>query len=440
MPPTTTVRKAQTAAASDQNRRSSGRQIRTSISRPTNYYARPFGSLSGPSADDGQDDSPPGFFPAIQYFTDTVAALPKEVMRHLTLMKEVEAKIHGPAQEMTTIAARIDALPTPQRQHHQPSRQALLSFTGNNSSAGNSANASLINGNLPGALPPSVAEAAEQVAKDDPVDTQIEMQRRQEFFNLRMVISQVLANLDEKNVCLAEANRTLDKQLARMDSVIPHVESDLSEEARLGSLSHWAYADNRKKTAAQQPPERTRRDIAATSNLAAAAAAIHEGDIAAARNEGRKDTKKSRAQQQYVDSEMEDRVLPRKTQQKSRKAQENAEAKAGSATPAMASTQAPKKRKVEKTGGAAMERTASTAAKAAKTQAPTQRSTPAAEPAKKKAKPPMPPMTKRRQVHWLLVSTCALLTIMKQKSRHRFPCSFASPRSLSYYGELCAGK
>ncbi|KAF2151061.1 hypothetical protein K461DRAFT_279834 [Myriangium duriaei CBS 260.36] len=395
MPPTAAVRKTQAAAATDQNRRSSGRQIRASISRPTNYYARPFGSIGGPSADEVQDDSPPGFFPAITYFTDAVAALPKEVMRHFTLMKEVEAKIYGPTQEMALIADRVGKLPLPPRKTYQPSRQALLSFTANNSTAGNSANASMVNGTLPGAIPPSVAEAAEQAADVSPIDQQMEMQRRQEFFNLRMVITQVLANLDEKNVCLAEANRTLDKQLGRMDSVMPHVEAEISEEARLGSLTHWAYADNRKKNTTQQGPERSRRDVAATSSLAAAAAAIHEGDIAAARNEGRKETKKSRAQQ-HVDSEMEERVSSRKTQQKSRKAADTSDSKGGNTTPATAPTQPPKKRKVEKTGGVTMERTASTTAKSVKAPASTQRSTPAAEPAKKKAKPPVPPMTKKR--------------------------------------------
>ncbi|GAM82261.1 hypothetical protein ANO11243_002400 [Dothideomycetidae sp. 11243] len=394
MPPAT-ARRTQPAAGSDQARRSSGRQIRTSISRPANYYARPFGSIGGVTADEGQDDEPPGFFPAIQYFTDAVAALPKEVMRHFTLMKEVEAKIHGPTQEMARIADRIAKLPIPPHKSYQPSRQALLSFTANNSSVANSANVSMINGNVPGVIPPSVAEAAEQATQANAIDQQMEMQRRQEFYNLRMVIGQVLANLDEKNVCLAEANRTLDKQLGRMDSVMPHVEAEISEEARLGSLTHWAYTDNRKRNALPQPSERSRRDLAATSNLAAAAAAIHEGDIAAARNEGRRETKRGRAQQ-HMDSEMEDRPSSRKTQVKTRKVADMTEAKAGNTTPASGSVQPPKKRKVEKLGAAAMERTASTTAKTIKTQASTQRSTPAAEPAKKKSKPPVPPMVKKR--------------------------------------------
>ncbi|PNS20300.1 hypothetical protein CAC42_5750 [Sphaceloma murrayae] len=384
MPPTTAVRKTQNAQ--EQSRRSSGRQIRTSISRPTNYYARPFGSIGGP--EEVQDDGPPGFFPAIQHFTDAVDELPKEVMRHFTLMKEVEAKIHGPTQNMVQVVNRIASLPTPSRRNHQPSHQSLLSFTANNSSGVNSANASVINGALPGFVPPSVAEAAAQAAQPTQAEQLADMQRRQEFYNLRVTISQVLASLDERNVCLAEANRTLDRQLGRMHRVLPHVEAEINEEARLGSLSHWAYADNKKK--AQQAPERNRRDIAVTSNLAAAAAAVHEGDIAAARNEGREKTKKSRAQ--HVDSEFEDRGVPKKSHHKGRKAAELAEAKNHNA--GTAGLQPPKKRKVEKVGGAAMERTSSAVGKSAKVPAGTPRATPANEAPKKKTKPAIPPIKK----------------------------------------------
>ncbi|KAG8623839.1 hypothetical protein KVT40_008815 [Elsinoe batatas] len=385
MPPTSAVRKTQNTQ--DQNRRSSGRQIRTSISRPTNYYARPFGSLGG--AEETQDDSPPGFYPAIQHFTDAVAALPKEVMRHFTLMKEVEAKIHGPTQDMVNLAKRIESLPTPPRRSHQPSHQSMLSFTAANSSAANSANVSVVNGGLPGFMPPSVAEAAAQAAQPTQAEQQADLQRRQEFFNLRMTIGQILANLDERNVCLAEANRTLDRQISRMHRVLPHVESEIHEEARLGNTTHWAYADNKKK--APPVPERARRDVAATSHLAAAAAAIHEGEVAAARNEGREKTKKSRAQ--HVDSEFEERAPPKKSHKK--KVVDPSNDTKAAAGPA-ATVQPQKKRKIEKTvGGTGMERTTSTTGKAAKAAAATSRATPATEPAKKKSKPPVPPLAKK---------------------------------------------
>ena len=228
MPPTSAIRKTQ--SQSEPNRRQSGRQIRTSTSRPVNYYARPFGSFSGGQVDEPRDDTPPGFFPAIQYFTDAITALPKETMRHFTLMKEVEAKVHGPTQAVTQMAGKIMQMPVPPRRDLQPSRQALLSFTANNSSAATSANPSVLNGMIPASNHSTNND--EHTLRNPHLDPQVDMARRQDFHNLRMVIQSILINLDEKNVCLAEANRTLNKQLARVEDVIPHVESEISEEGR----------------------------------------------------------------------------------------------------------------------------------------------------------------------------------------------------------------
>ena len=409
MPPSSSsaVRKAQNT--SDPTRRQSGRQIRTSTSRPVNYYARPFTSSAG-NADEPSEDGPPGFFPAIQYFTDAITALPKETMRHFTLMKEVEAKIHGPSQTMEQLASTVSQMPVPPRKDRQPSRQALLSFTANNSSAATSANGSVVNGHGPALLHQQASDADDQTSTAMQYDPQMNFARRQEFHNLRMVIQSILANMDEKNVCLAEGNRTLARQLSRVESVMPHIESEISEEARLGSKSHWAYADNRAKNkAAPATVEKARRDVAATNSLAAAAATVHEGDIAAARSEARREAK--RARNQAADSELEDRPLNKKTQvAKVRKAVESAAgAKGLGIVNGMAVPQPQKRRKVEKeAGGALMERTLSgvTAPKASKGTGSTPRSTPAAEPVKKKSAKPTPalPPVKKRYVIVVIVA------------------------------------
>lgn len=232
------------------DRHSSGRSARNSVVRPANYYAR-----------HDATEPPPGFFPAVQHFTDSIAAVPKEVMRHMTLLKEVEAKLYGPTQALSRLVDTIDAMPF-SRRARQPSRQDLLCYTANNSAAGS------IDGSV--SMP------------DAPTAEEYDMPRRQEFHNLRMVITGILGNMDEKNVCLAEANRTLDRQLERVKAVLPHVESEISEEARLGSLNHWAYADKKPEV------ESARRNVAATNSLAAAAASVHESDIAAARASSKK--------------------------------------------------------------------------------------------------------------------------------------------------------
>ncbi|KAK8215273.1 hypothetical protein M8818_001894 [Zalaria obscura] len=378
MPPTSAARKAQ--QAQEPNRRTSIRQARTTNTRPQNYYARPFGSFGAP-VDEPVDDSPPGFFPAIQYFTDAVTALPKEVMAHFTLMKEVEAKIHGPTQALARLSETILKMPVPPRRNQQPSAQALLSFTATNS-ANTSTNGSVINGSMPVLPPQQASDGLEPPTSVPQIDGQADLARRHAFQDLRVVVHNMIANLDEKNVVMAEANRALAQQLARVDHVIPHVEGEISEEARFGSLSHWAYADNRLKKQAQPAAhERSRRDVAATNSLAAAAAAMHDADIAAARGEPRREAKKSR---HHVDSDFDDKAPKRPGPGKGRKAADALEPKGLGIT--NGAVQPAKRRKTEKAMAAApaMERQLS-GLKSGRGGKGSPRSTPAAETAKKKA-------------------------------------------------------
>jgi hypothetical protein len=92
---------------SNLNRRQSGRAVRSTASRPNNYYAGQFSQIQ-------QNDHPtpelqPGFYPALTHFTDAIDALPREVMRHFSMMKEVEAKLYGPEEELERVAAQIIA-------------------------------------------------------------------------------------------------------------------------------------------------------------------------------------------------------------------------------------------------------------------------------------------------------------------------------------------
>ncbi|RMY60706.1 hypothetical protein D0865_01375 [Hortaea werneckii] len=439
MPPTSNVRKSTAAnptvpatEAPQKRTTASGRSIRTNTTRPSNYYARPYGSFNSnanlPAATDMQgSDDQPGFFPALQYFTDAVSALPREVVRHFTLMKEVEAKIHGPNEKVGDCVDALLALPIPPRkdmggrvEQQQQQHGGLLSLTANNSMRG-SANASLVNG-VPGGgaqLQPvhsaqnSIAGgsmASEEPQAMDPHSSEEELARRKQYLDLRIMTHNLLPNLDEKNVVLAEANRVLQQQLARIDSVLPHLDNEISEEARLGSMTHWAYTDNRKKDAVPAPgATQSRRDVAATNSLAAAASAIHETEIAAARRtagrdlEREKPTGKGKRTQDQVDSDFDER--PKKTGAKGAGKGKGVQPQ----PPAMGlgintNGEPMKRRKVDKGLGApAMERTTSSASKTGgkgATARETPRSTPTTmEPAGKaktaKAKQP-PPQTKKR--------------------------------------------
>ncbi|KAK0937292.1 hypothetical protein LTR29_011115 [Friedmanniomyces endolithicus] len=424
MPPTSNIRKASLApngavdlssASGPAKRTASGRAIRSNR-RPANYYARPFGSLSGPSAAAAVNDvddtvEPPGFFPALQYFSNAVAALPREVMRQFTLMKEVEAKIHGPSEEMGGMLDKLIELPIVSRKESSRAQggggvngeltaaqhaHGLLSFTASNSATG-SATASLINGVGGGLHSARGSIAASAVGEEDVTE---EIARRNQYRDLRNLTNSLLSNMDEKNVVLTEANRVLALQLLRVDSVLPHVESELSEEARYGSMTHWAYSDNRVKKAGLVAA--TRRDVAATNNLAAAANAIHETEIAQARRDAGREAHRDKAKGkrappvEHVDSDFEvDR--PKKMQGKSAKGKlQNLAQGLGISTMG----EPVKKRRNDKGPAVpAMERSNSAATnKGGKASKETARSTPTAEPSKKaapKTKPAAVPTKKR---------------------------------------------
>ncbi|KAK5174292.1 uncharacterized protein LTR77_001372 [Saxophila tyrrhenica] len=419
MPPTAATRIPSTtnpanaphaSASTDPNgmhtrRTTSGRAVRATAARPANYYARPFGNNANAARDNEQDEGPPGFFPAITFFTDAITALPKEVMRQFTLMKEVEAKIWANGEKFEEVVNEVMGYPVPSkvaREQRDANRAevgsagsgelggqvpgGLMSLTANNSVVGSTA-ASVVNGGNPAQL--STQNSVAGSFSGEEVGTQAadeeDLAKRQKYHELRTLIANMLPNLDEKGVVVSEANRILARQHMRIDSVMPFLEQEISEEARLGSMTHWAYSDNRQKKQATGPSA-NRRDVAATNSLAAAASAIHESDIAAARTvgarEGREKQKgKSREQ---LDSDFDDR--PKKTHAKVAKGKP-----AGPAGLGISANGDPvKKRKVER-GLAApgMERITSTkGAKAAAKEV--SRSTPSTEPAKKAKTKPAP--------------------------------------------------
>jgi hypothetical protein len=417
MPPTSSVRK--TALPDNQaagaKRTASGRAIRTNTTRPANYYARPFGSLSAASAtnadQDAQDAASPGFTPALTYFTTAITALPKEVMKQFTQMKEVEAKVHGPHEQLGEAIDAVLELPIPPRKStngqavaggHQ---QGLLSLTTNNSMSG-SANASLVNGVAGGVQHSAQNSISGSVAPEDPAqyETEEEMRRRKQYYDVRALTHSLLPLLDEKSVVLNEAERILSLQESRIDSVLPHIDGEISEVSRLGSMTHWAYSDNRQKKGAATTPAVAQRgrDVAATNSLAAAANAIHETEIAQARREARQEAKnekggKGKRAAEHVDSDFDER--PKKTTGKGAKGK--ATAQPPLAGLGITNGEPVKKRRVVDKGLAApaMERSASanTGGKGAKATRETPRSAPVVEGVKKitKAKP-APPQAKKR--------------------------------------------
>lgn len=346
---------------SSSNRRQPTRSVRTSTTRPSNYYARPYGFPGAPNTAIDNDipaTNVPGFFPAITHFTDGLAALPKEVMRHFTLLRETEGKALGPDQAIAEIVGAIRKLPEPPKQQYALHTQAYLGFSLNNS-VNPSANGSMIDGHLPTPFHqrPELSDSNGLLQFPDPHSEN----RRTTFHLLRERLREMNNVLDEKNMVLTTANETLAKELARLDNTLPYVEKEISEEARLGSNTHWAlpHMKDLRKAAGVSTSERSRREIQAANNLAAAAAVVTETDLAASRSEMRREALQAKRKNHNVDSDFDDRPGAKKVQTnaKIRKVQETAlpvDNKAAPAAPIPA--QPNKRRRIEKPAAPAMER------------------------------------------------------------------------------------
>lgn len=313
-------------------------------------------------------NSTPGFVPALTHFTDAIDAFPKELIKHFSMFKEVEAKIHDPEQVLQILLEEIARQPVPTIAQRRNPPQSHIGLIRDNS----------MNGSVNGSIHQDSASRHQQLSVDlfpEKFDSlapeeQAELRKRQLFFRLRMVIAAMLPTLDEKLVVLTAAKNTKDKGLNRMNTSYPHINSEISEEARYGNPNHWAYADKEEKKKGGTSNERSRREVASANNLAAAAAAVHEGDAAALRSEARREAMMAnkRSRNVHLDSDFDDARPAKKTQTKARKvameATSTSESKAyGLGISSNGTSQQIKRKRVDKTASAApaMERSLSNA-------------------------------------------------------------------------------
>lgn len=267
------------------NRRQPVRQTRTNPARTATNIVQPqAGALT--QAPDGDRNANPGFYPAITHFTDAITALPKEMIRHYTMLKEVDAKTHGPEALLGQyLNAALKTLVPLQQQ--TPRTQAQK--------ADNAIHTATSNG-LPSA--DNSERGSQHSAYDDPAN----LARRGHFHNMRLAMLEMLQTLDEKNHVLNTTIDSLDKQMKRCNSSYPHIENEISEEARYGSMTHWAYTDKSAEKKGMIAGERTRR----AANTAAVAAQ-QEAEGAALRSEARREALAARKHRnQHVDSDFDD--------------------------------------------------------------------------------------------------------------------------------------
>lgn len=400
MPPAAASRAAGPATASD---RRPTRQGRATV-RPTNYYARTFAGRSG-----GLEQTPEaasnagGFCPALTHFSQAVDAFPKELIRHFSMFKEVEAKIHDPERSLGLMFDEIDQMPVPTRAER---REIVDDPSIVENGAGAGAN---------GGTMQDPAILWQQLAAIDPETLspreRADLKKRQAFCRLRMHIVNILPALDEKLVVLGGAKATKDKGLARMNNSYAHLDDEVSEEARYGSLTHWAYADKEEKKKGSAH-ERQRREVVSANNLAAAAQHMHDVDSSiAAKSEARREAMlaNKRSRHQHVDSDFDDRPAKKPHKRKAIAAEATGNDPRGVGL-GITSNGAPsqgKRKKTEKAMAAAaaaappMERSLSGALKAAAgaggRSGTSPRATPSVEGGTSKRKPRAPPAPAQRK-------------------------------------------
>lgn len=381
------------------------RQTRTNPPRTNSGSSRGVGgreSLRGSQA----HDQPIDIFPAITHFTDAITSLPKDIVRHFTLLKEVDAKIFAPEEALFQfVDAALKSSPPEARSTRDGSSSAALASTP--MSAQNSSSGNALGG------PPAPSSLNESQAST--VFDASNVPRRKLFLHTAFKIQEMLVSLEEKNHVISTANEALSKHLARINDVWPHLENEFSDEAKWGSTTHWAYPENRINRANQA--ERSRRDGAAVITAAAQQLQVEE---AAARSDARKQAliAKKGLKNQHQDSDADDHEIkqkadpPKKTQggSKARKAVESTTPVGlGITTNANANGNPPsKRRKVENNtkavnGGQPMERAMSSVYgnNAPKPKNPSPRATPAPEPTKKrKALPTANGISKKRLVFY----------------------------------------
>jgi len=379
-------------------RRTRTNPVRTTV--PSNSA----GALSSGHA----HDRPIDIFPAVTHFADSITALPKELVRHFTLLKEVDAKVFAPEESLfKLIEAALNAPPPdPSRSANDASSSAVPGSAP--MSAQNSSTGVPFNGHS--AAVPSNDEAVNTILFDPS-----NLPRRQLFRQTAFKIQEMLVSLEEKNHVISTANEALQKQLGRIEDLWPQLENEFSDEAKWGSTTHWAYLENRiAKANNNSQAERSRREGAAT--LSAAAQQLAEE--AAARSSDRKqalaakkNSKNSQANDTEGDGKSQEQAFKKSHNTgKSRKPAADAAGGVGlgisNPSGANGANPAPKRRKVENkqansSGGPGTEKAMSSVfgASAAKPQTTSPSGTPAPEGTKKrKALPTSSNQAKKRFV------------------------------------------
>uniref|UniRef100_A0A0B7JT29 Chromatin modification-related protein n=1 Tax=Bionectria ochroleuca TaxID=29856 RepID=A0A0B7JT29_BIOOC len=230
--------KPSSAEPSSHRRSQPVRQTRTNPPRSSATLARNASGNRESFGNGATGDQSIDIFPAITFFADTITALPKELVRHFTLLREVDAKLSGPQDQLFKLVSAATNAPwpetRPQNEMSSVAAPASAPMSAQNSSSGTAQGAPL--------PPPSTAES---IGTSSSVFDPSNIPRRQLFRQTAFKITEMLVALEEKNHVINTANEALQKQLARIEDMWPYLENEFSDEAKWGSSTHWAYPENR---------------------------------------------------------------------------------------------------------------------------------------------------------------------------------------------------
>ncbi|KAJ5273364.1 hypothetical protein N7478_008489 [Penicillium angulare] len=268
-----------------QGTRQSARQTRTNPSRTSKTAGRSsFGYGRGSTVETPSTPPVPhGFYPALTHFTDAITALPREFRRHNSLLKEVDAKAWALEENLLQLLELSStSQPVPHPTHPAPIVGGVIRDD---------------------VFPQDLSQTPESSESQN---------RRLLFQRVRQSLSDLMMTADEKNHVISNANEELDRQVVRLDNVFPFIAGEISEEARLGSDTHWAYYSNKNavKTTANERPRRE-----AVSHRQDLAHALHETEAASRSDVRREAVKENRKQRRgaNADADYEDSRGARKT-------------------------------------------------------------------------------------------------------------------------------
>lgn len=232
------------------------------------------------------------FYPALASFTDSIDALPAEIIRNFTLLREVDAKACHPEEQLRRYIASVKTLPPP-GDSNEP--DPALEFLRKQEDFKRQREEALMNNVNP---PPET-----DVDNNGETVDQYQETRRSKLQQIRMVLQDLLPMLDEKIHVITGTAETLNKHNLRVDQAYAYVKSEIPPVFRTGNPEHWGYKLNPPKGASARAAA-AQVALAAAANQAAQEEARMEFAMSNSRVESRREARRQAVQTGHDEEEI----------------------------------------------------------------------------------------------------------------------------------------